>query len=67
MEDCTGQKPVITMYHIILLILDDSGRLVDTMSTLLVFTSSIVAFNFIILLNCMEDDPAHHVWVYTTL
>jgi len=55
------------MYHIILLVLDDSGRLVDTMSTGLVFTSSIVAFNLIILLNCMERDPAHHVWVYVTL
>jgi len=55
------------MYNIILLILDDSGRLVDTMSTGLVFTSSIIAFKVIIILNCMEGDPAHHVWVYTTL
>jgi len=55
------------MYHIILLVLDDSGRLVDTMSTGLVFTSSVAAFHVIILLNCIEGDPAHHIWVYITL
>ena len=54
------------MYHIILDVLDDSGRLVDIVPTSLVFTSSIAAFHVIILLNCIEGDPAHHVWVYTT-
>ncbi len=45
-------------------VLDDSGRVVDTVSTALAFTSSIDAFNAVILLNCMEEDPEHHVWVY---
>jgi len=52
------------MYRIICLLLDDSGRQVGYVPTGLAFTSSVEAFNYIILRNCQEDDPAHHVWVY---